>query len=261
MTFMRKQGFKNYEKLQHGLKDKSEFQKLRNFYEENIRQTRTISKIIAYIWYMINDDNDEIYDKNKGQKLYIQATQWLLDPTSDEDEKNNKDNEDDKDKNSLKLPSLAKLMYAPLPNDKKYQEEKYNFFRTDTGKRYSEFLEQVVLSCMTEEKREKYQKIQKGDNIKEGISIQDLLGEMNLKIPIFPFDTGHEWLFETNVDTFDGYLKDPDLNHPNIYTVVIAFPPRPHFCITEVGRKRLTEWLGNDGFNVSHHPYIPNCSC
>jgi len=69
--------------------------------------------------------------------------------------------------------------------------------------------------------------------------------------------------FEIDTSVFNGYFKDPDLNNPNIMSVVIAFPPCPELKRATFTKETLEGWIANRNTNqiTPPSPYIPTCSC
>ncbi|NES67035.1 MAG: hypothetical protein F6K24_18175 [Okeania sp. SIO2D1] len=69
--------------------------------------------------------------------------------------------------------------------------------------------------------------------------------------------------FEVDNTAFHGHFKDPNPNSPNLFTVVVAFPPRPQFGATTFTEETLKQWQTNTDSKVITPPsaYIPTCSC
>jgi len=69
--------------------------------------------------------------------------------------------------------------------------------------------------------------------------------------------------FEVDRTAFHGYMEDTNPNTENVFTVVIAFPPRPQFGEETFTQETLQQWHTNTDSKVLTAPsaYIPNCTC
>jgi ATP-dependent exoDNAse (exonuclease V) beta subunit len=71
------------------------------------------------------------------------------------------------------------------------------------------------------------------------------------------------YLFEVNVNAFNGVLEDVDRNSPSLFKFVIPFPPRPQIGEGTVTYSELEEWIANriEKKYFADNPYIPTtCS-
>ena len=122
-----------------------------------------------------------------------------------------------------KLPSLAKLMGAK-PQDQT---------------RYGEILSKVFPDVKDKSKGLYQFPIFNKDDIQSGIVV-----------------------FKTDAAIANGSIQDPTPNSPNVFTVVIAFPPCPKFHEATITKEELSSWLTDrDSSNYTPpNSYIPTCS-
>ena len=203
MTFMNRLGLQRYLDLNTAGEKNGISAPIDDFYAMNIRITRTISKIVAFIWYYIDTDD------NEKAPLCKMAKEWFLHPTQKDDEMDD-------------LTCLEKLMYA------EYNDETC----------YGDFLRNVFPYFEP-----------------SGSSSSGSL----LEIPIISEPAKGGFLFVTKLDTFYGYLTDPEPNEPGLFKLVIAFPPRPALGAATVTKEDLLKWIKTDE-TVPSNPYIPLCS-
>ena len=89
---------------------------------------------------------------------------------------------------------------------------------------------------------------------------------------IFPmfdeFELGEEcpelgYLFEIDINSFQGALKDASLDQPQLLKWTIAYPPRPELSEVTVTPDELDKWVNNRASNqyIPDNRYIPASSC
>ncbi|MGV0104710.1 hypothetical protein NSTCB13_03397 [Nostoc sp. DSM 114160] len=100
---------------------------------------------------------------------------------------------------------------------------------------------------------------------------KDYQSNENLIFPIFnDFELENDqnskglgYLFEVNVNAFNGVLEDVDRNSPSLFKFVIPFPPRPQIGEGTVTYSELEHWIADrkEGKYFADNPYIPTtCS-
>ena len=71
------------------------------------------------------------------------------------------------------------------------------------------------------------------------------------------------YLFQININTFNGVMKDPDVNAPYLFTFEIPYPPCPPIGNSTVTIEDLDNWIANreEDTYFAENPYIPTtCS-
>ncbi|WP_334758318.1 hypothetical protein [Nostoc sp.] len=71
------------------------------------------------------------------------------------------------------------------------------------------------------------------------------------------------YLFEVNVNTFNGLIEDVDQNSPSLFKFIIPFPPRPQIGEGTVTYFELEQWIVDrtEKKYFADNPYIPTTCC
>lgn len=109
------------------------------------------------------------------------------------------------------------------------------------------------------------------DTSLEAMLLANVFKPMDNKMvfPIFnEFELGEEYpelgyLFEIDVNSFQGNLADATVNDLQLLRWVLPYPPRPHIGEATVTLSELDNWINNTDGNqyIPPNPYIPSSSC